>query len=653
MQSLHRLLAAISLLCVLANGEKIQPFRVGVAVGQEGDLKTDVCTEEEMEFIKGILKKYVVGLAQLFFHDQSIELSGELAEIDGTQFADAAFEDFNSYEVTKFAGATGEVVDTTGTLSPSASLAPSDSPTKSPVEVFLHIEDDPLPVANGVEVFDNVAHAPVSSPVAEKLSLRTAGSSLRLAPISSAPIELVETDAPVVPPATSMPVTSAPSTAPVTAAPVTPVAGDTLAPISSAPIERVETDAPVASPTTPSPVTAAPVTTAPVIETDAPVATPVPTSFPTSIPSVTPTPAPTNEPSLTPSLTPVCEDDCVIFDFSKYPNGTNVGRGDYISTEWRDTLGLRIHTKPFGDKAYAPNYAGSSLRMPRIFDTNNPAVDKNNGDYDLGSPNENCGGGGTGIGSAGKPGQPGENCEPLGNVLIIQEGDKDTPDDDADGGVFIFLFDNPVELKSIGLLDMDPKKSCKITTRTFAGDAEIIDVVGLGDNGAQEVHFSRSDVRKIIVEIGGSGAITSMNFCLPGCANEVTSRARHLEIDDQTKVLSSSRNTDNQGKSNGDTKAIVNPDDVTNRRLVRFFRFVYGGEAAMICRYCDSDGVDGRRLMTNSGFLISALETVLSFGLTADMSWSYKEFLEKRNQTVGCMGDGNLVRVAFELTAPL
>ena len=44
-------------------------------------------------------------------------------------------------------------------------------------------------------------------------------------------------------------------------------------------------------------------------------------------------------------------------------------------------------------------------------------------------PNVKCPGGGVGIGAGGEPGHPGENCAPLGNILIIQESDKRWADD--------------------------------------------------------------------------------------------------------------------------------------------------------------------------------------------------------------------------------
>jgi hypothetical protein len=40
----------------------------------------------------------------------------------------------------------------------------------------------------------------------------------------------------------------------------------------------------------------------------------------------------------------------------------------------------------------------------------------------------------------GGPTKPGANCDPLGNVLIIQEPGSDCPDDNVDGGMIVFDF---------------------------------------------------------------------------------------------------------------------------------------------------------------------------------------------------------------------
>ena len=84
-----------------------------------------------------------------------------------------------------------------------------------------------------------------------------------------------------------------------------------------------------------------------------------------------------------------------------------------------------------------------------IFDSANPT----GGDFDLGTPNEDFGGPGNGAG--GEAGQAGENNLALGNVLILSEdGDSSDPDDNEAGGTIIATFNEPVSLKSVGLLDI-------------------------------------------------------------------------------------------------------------------------------------------------------------------------------------------------------
>ena len=83
-----------------------------------------------------------------------------------------------------------------------------------------------------------------------------------------------------------------------------------------------------------------------------------------------------------------------------------------------------------------------------IFDSENPPE----ADKDLGTPNRDFGG--PGVGPEGRKGQPHENAEPQGNVLIIsQDDDPSVPNDHRFGGYILFEFETPMILKEIGLLD--------------------------------------------------------------------------------------------------------------------------------------------------------------------------------------------------------
>ena len=103
------------------------------------------------------------------------------------------------------------------------------------------------------------------------------------------------------------------------------------------------------------------------------------------------------------SRTSVCS-KCVKIDFSTKGNGTALVRGEYVKDQWQKN-GVSITAKG----GYSPN--GNEAR---IFDTARLGV---NGNPDLGSPNQKCGG--PGKGSGGEPGKKGENCKPLGSKFQV------------------------------------------------------------------------------------------------------------------------------------------------------------------------------------------------------------------------------------------
>ena len=106
-------------------------------------------------------------------------------------------------------------------------------------------------------------------------------------------------------------------------------------------------------------------------------------------------------------------------------------------------------------------------------------------------------GGGPGDGKGGKPDEPGVNCSPLGNALIIQEPGEKCPDDNVDGGLMMFDFEPMADsVKSIGLLDIDYLTLVKVEFMNESGkiDYIIISVPLLGDNSYQLVSL---DVEKV------------------------------------------------------------------------------------------------------------------------------------------------------------
>ena len=126
-----------------------------------------------------------------------------------------------------------------------------------------------------------------------------------------------------------------------------------------------------------------------------------------------------------------------------------------------------------------------------------------------------CPRGGIGAGADGRPGQPGANCAPLGNVLIIQESDDGLPDDNAGGGVLCFSFvDTPVRFVSIGLLDFAAGRGdfLEVIQRSVTTPTRI-NIDGLGSNAVQSVDVDLRDVTSVCVNLLGEGAITNLEFC--------------------------------------------------------------------------------------------------------------------------------------------
>lgn len=148
--------------------------------------------------------------------------------------------------------------------------------------------------------------------------------------------------------------------------------------------------------------------------------------------------------------------------------------------------------------------------MPRLFNMSNPVADR-----DLGAPNNRCTPPGPCVGEGGEPGKTGENCDPLGLVLIIQEDNDDPsiPDDQRGRGKITFDFKEPAEyLYEIGLLDID-KPDNTITVVKANGKETIILIPEYDKNSKQTLPINIADVKQWIVNIEDSCAITYIRFC--------------------------------------------------------------------------------------------------------------------------------------------
>lgn len=248
-----------------------------------------------------------------------------------------------------------------------------------------------------------------------------------------------------------------------------------------------------------------------VLATSTPSPTPTQTPTPTHTPTFTHTPTPTHTPTRTPTSTftptptptftppPFCASDPWMFDLSGLPAGTVLN--DQVP----------------GVVIWAANNRATHPNKAIIFDSANPT----GGDYDLGSPNQEFGG--PGVGAGGRRDQPGENAYALGNLVILAENDADangdglvdSPNDEGSGGKLFFEFNTPQDLDTLHVLDVDGAEIGGFV-RLYADDNQwlsTINIPSVGDNGFQIVHIRTHAVKRMEVELIGSGGIHTFGTC--------------------------------------------------------------------------------------------------------------------------------------------
>jgi hypothetical protein len=137
-----------------------------------------------------------------------------------------------------------------------------------------------------------------------------------------------------------------------------------------------------------------------------------------------------------------------------------------------------------------------------LFDSANPT----GGDFDLMTPN---------------PDNPSNN-EALGFVFIIAEDDwdgnndgiVDDPDDEMFGGEIRFDFDWPVTFESAAVLDCDENEIDWLRCYDKDGvELAASFIPDEPDGSVQHVEVMTSGVRRVVFDLGGSGAVTRIRFC--------------------------------------------------------------------------------------------------------------------------------------------
>jgi hypothetical protein len=146
-----------------------------------------------------------------------------------------------------------------------------------------------------------------------------------------------------------------------------------------------------------------------------------------------------------------------------------------------------------------------------IFDSTDIKGTNIKDDPDLGAPNALCQNKGPGRGEGGKPGSPFPNCEPLGNLLIIQNESMDPsiPNDSANGGCFVFEFSQPVTLLNFGILDIDEGDNAVISITSSTGPFPSFESpANIGDNG----HWKAATTE----DLSAFSNVVAMEICIPG-----------------------------------------------------------------------------------------------------------------------------------------
>lgn len=120
--------------------------------------------------------------------------------------------------------------------------------------------------------------------------------------------------------------------------------------------------------------------------------------------------------------------------------------GDFVTS----ACTMDITAYSLGPQGYTPGGAA------RVFDSHNPTE----GGDQLGTPNKHCPipGPGEGIGGSPlhQPNPANQNCNGMGNLLIVQKSNEALPVPTETGGCIVFSFVVPVVLDGVGVLDIPP-----------------------------------------------------------------------------------------------------------------------------------------------------------------------------------------------------
>lgn len=264
-----------------------------------------------------------------------------------------------------------------------------------------------------------------------------------------------------------------------------------------------------------------------------------------------------------------------VIDFESYSRGTIA------------EVNSKNGAGPVKVSAVNPRFPDRNAAM--IFDSAVPTGQ----DPDLGTPHQDFGGPGIGIG--GQRGSQYENNTALGKVLIITEDfDSNDPDDaDVRGSYFDLDFSalGTVSVYSMHIMDVEVSENTATVVFYGSDGAAIGNTFGLpkvGDNGVYNYIFGQgvAGVAKMRVNIHGSGAIDNIVFLAEevetpppgesGCTNTVGYWKNH------TKYSAAKRDAtwDKIGPNAEDTKFFL-----SGKSYIQVLKTATGGNAYYILAY--------------------------------------------------------------------
>jgi hypothetical protein len=197
-----------------------------------------------------------------------------------------------------------------------------------------------------------------------------------------------------------------------------------------------------------------------------------------------------------------CEASPVHGDCIMVGGGELSGSG-YLETDAWAMNGLLMVTAT-SDTGYTP---GGKVRL---LDTN-PSNLSQLVDSGFGSPNMSCDVSGPGVGSGGMKMSPGENCVPLGSVMIIQKSDTPLSQSNPGGGTIILEFTAPVTLADLTLFNVGID-GAMITIETTNTDITM-HIPFFGLNGIEKIECMKEHVTKVTIIFIGIGAVAGFTFC--------------------------------------------------------------------------------------------------------------------------------------------